>query len=49
MAQHVDQPVNIPALDLSFGACTNHTGISDSCLGNIDPFKDLVNTSKDID
>lgn len=49
MAQHVDQPVNISTIDLSFSPCTNHTSFSDSCLGVIDTVQDIVNTSKDLD
>lgn len=49
MAQYVDQSVNLSAIDLPFRACTDHTGFSNSGLGNIHTFADIVNTTKDLD
>jgi hypothetical protein len=49
MAQYVDQPVNLSAIHISFRACTNHTSFSNSSLGNIHTFADIVNTTKDLD
>jgi hypothetical protein len=49
MAQYVDQPVNVSAIDLSFSACTNYTSFGNSSLGNIYTFANIVNTPKDFD
>jgi hypothetical protein len=49
VAQHVDQPIDIPTLHLSFGSCTNNTSFRDSSLGNIHAFKNIVNAPEDLD
>ena len=49
MAQYVDQSVNVSAVDLSFRAGPDYTSFSNSSLGNIYTFADIVNTSKDLD
>lgn len=47
MAEHVDQPVDIPAVPIPFSSSAHYTSFSYASIGHFHSFTHIVNSQED--